>query len=67
MSKEDRMKSGFLLPDLLGKPLGLTDKDGNMIFLLEQTIPPDSFIFFIPTMEWKEYTSKRDRDEHNST
>ncbi len=43
----------FLLPDLLGAPNGVTDKEGNMIFPTELPPPPDSYIFFIPTKEWQ--------------
>ena len=42
-----------LLPDLLGKLSGLTDKDGNMIFPAEFEIPEDCYIFFIKIDEWK--------------
>ena len=52
--EEERKAMGFLLPDLLGKPLGVTDKEGNMIFPDGQQIPPESYIFFIPIEEWKE-------------
>lgn len=45
----------FLLPDLLGKPSGLTNKEGDMIFLSDFDIPPDSYIFFIPIKKWAEY------------
>ena len=50
MAKEDKVLR-FLLPDLLGKPLGLTDKEGNLILSVE--IPPNSYVFFIPIEEWK--------------
>ena len=43
----------FLLPDLLGKPIGLTDKKGNIIFPSETEIPKDNYVFFIPIEEWK--------------
>ena len=44
----------FLLPDLLGKPSGLTDKEGNLIFPAELEIPPENYVFFIPVEKWKE-------------
>ena len=36
----------------VGKPSGLTDKDGNMIFFGDFEIPPDCYIFFLRTDEW---------------
>lgn len=54
----------FLLPDLLGSPAGLTNKDGEMIFPAEIKIPPEHFIFFISCAEWKRWKEeKKERDE----
>lgn len=53
MKKRDEVLR-FLLPDLLGKPSGLTDKEGNLIFPSEFEIPPDNYIFLIPVKEWKD-------------
>ena len=52
---EERKTMGFILPDLLGKPLGLSDKDGNLIFPEGNEIPPDHYIFAIPVDEWKSF------------
>ena len=57
MSKEGEILR-FMLPDLLGKPSGLTDKEGNLIFPSDLEIPPDSYLFFIPVKEWKELKKK---------
>lgn len=51
---------GFLLPDLLGKPKGLTKVNKNtgntdLIFPEGAEIPQDSFIFFISFEDWKRY------------
>ena len=45
----------FLLPDLLGAPNGVTDKEGNLIFPTELPPPPDSYLFFISIKEWQEF------------
>lgn len=45
----------FLLPDLLGAPNGVTDKEGNLIFPTELAPPPDSYIFFISIKEWESF------------
>lgn len=60
MNKGDELLR-FLLPDLLGKPSGLTDKEGNMIFPSELEIPPDSYMFFIPMKEWDEFKALKKR------
>lgn len=57
--EEERQKLGFLLPGLIGKPTGLTDKEGNILFPSDQKIPPDSFIFFIPIKKWQEISKIR--------
>ena len=49
----------FLLPDLLGSPLGLTDKEGKLIFPSTTEIPKDSYIFFVSCKEWKDLKSKK--------
>ena len=54
----------FLLPDLLGKPSGLTDKEGNMVFPSKLEIPPDNYIFFIPVEEWKKLKSQEVNSGH---
>ena len=56
MPEEERKTLGFLLPDLLGKPLGLSDKEGNLVFPVGNEIPPNNFIFAIPVSEWEEIT-----------
>ncbi len=58
MSKELR----FLLPDLLGKPVGLTNKDGELIFPADTEIPPNSFIFFISFEEWEQWNCPKKSD-----
>ena len=54
--EQERKVLGFMLPDLLGKPLGFTDKEGNMIFPSGNEPPPNHFIFAISMEEWKEYS-----------
>jgi len=54
VSKEDKVLR-FMLPDLLGKPSGLTNSNGDMIFPSEFEIPPDSCVFFISVKEWQSY------------
>ena len=44
----------FLLVGLMVSPKGITDNEGNMIFLSSFDIPPDSYIFFIERKEWDE-------------
>lgn len=58
ISKEDEVLR-FLLPDLLGKPSGLTDKEGNLIFPSELKIPPDNYVFFIPVEGWEGFKEKK--------
>ncbi len=50
--KEETDMMDFLLPDLIGKPDGLTDKEGNIIFQKEFSIPKNCYVFFIPVDMW---------------
>jgi len=43
----------FLLPDLLGKPKAMIDKEGNFVALANFDLPPDNYVFFIPIKEWE--------------
>ena len=54
MAEKDEMLR-FLLPDLLGKPKALTDKEGNLIALENFEFPPDSYLFFISVEEWESF------------
>lgn len=51
-AKMDKRK--LLLPDLLGKPLGVTTDKGDMVFPEGVEFPPSHYIFFYPADEWKE-------------
>ena len=51
---EDKFKDPlrYLLPDLIGKPSGMTDNDG--MIKESFTCPPDCYIFFYPIPVWDE-------------
>jgi len=53
MGKEDKVLR-FMLPDLLGKPKMMVDKDGNFIALTDFELPKGNYVFFIPIEEWRE-------------
>ncbi len=57
MKKEDEVLR-FLLPDLLGKPKAMVDKEGNFVALTDFDLPPDTYVFFIPVGEWEEFKKK---------
>ena len=54
--EEERLILGFMLPDLLGQPIGFSDEKGDLIFMEGNEIPPNHFIFSISIEEWKEIT-----------
>ena len=54
MTYADFDKRKLLLPDLLGKPLAITDGDGNMIALKDFSFSPDHYIFVYPVDKWQE-------------
>jgi len=58
MTEQDEVLR-FLLPNLLGKPDGYTDNEGNLVFPSWLEIPPDNLIFFIPVEEWQALSEKR--------
>ena len=54
MSKEDEVRR-LLLPDILGSPKALIDKDGDLVALTDFELPPNNYVFFIPVEKWKSY------------
>ena len=54
MSYADMDKRKLLLPDLLGKPTGITNNKGEMVFPEGTEFPKECFIFFYPSKEWIE-------------
>jgi len=57
MTYSEMDKRKLLLPDLLGKPLGVTTSEGDMVFSAGTKIPPKHYIFFYPVKEWIEIMS----------
>ena len=53
--EEENVVLRFLLPDLLGKPKMMTDREGNFVALVNFDLPPDNYVFFIPVKEWEEF------------
>jgi len=51
VSKEDKVLR-FMLPDLLGEPQGVTDKEGHLV-VKGLELPPDCYVFFISIEEWE--------------
>ena len=62
MTEEDKVLR-FLLPDLLGKPAGLTLKNGEIVFPSGFEIPPDNYVFFISVEEWREFRKVKELDK----
>lgn len=62
MSERDEVLR-FLLPDLLGKPSGITDKNGHLVFTADFEIPPDNYVFFISVEEWLGWKNKKAQDD----
>jgi len=60
MTYAEMDKRRMLLPDLLGKPSGVTDGNGQMIFPSDLEIPSNHFIFFYPVAEWQTILEVRD-------
>lgn len=42
-----------VLRELGGKPSGMTNKEGDMIFLGGFEIPPENYVFFMPIEKYK--------------
>ncbi len=56
--KEEDKALRFMLPDLLGTPKWGTNGEGDLVSLVEEDIPPNCVVFFIPLDEWKELIKK---------
>ena len=54
MSYAEMDKRKLLLPDLLGKPIGVTTENGQMVFPKDTELPKDHYIFFYSVKEWIE-------------